>query len=98
MNQERLLTIIRKPVISEKATLLSEKQKQFVFKVSKTAHKHEIKLAVEHLFHVKVSDVAVLNVKGKQKRFKQKLGVRSDWKKAYVTLQSGFDIDFAVEQ
>ena len=98
MNKERMLTIIREPIISEKTTLLAEKHKQFTFEVLKTATKHEIKEAVEQLFNVKVKHVAVLNVKGKTKRFKQRLGVRSDWKKAYVSLQPGFDIDFTVTE
>ena len=98
MNKERLLMIIREPKISEKATLLADKHKQFTFKVLKTATKFEIKQAVEQLFNVKVKRVAVLSVKGKTKRFKQRLGVRSDWKKAYVSLQPGFDIDFTVTE
>jgi large subunit ribosomal protein L23 len=98
MNKERTLVIIREPIISEKATLLAEKHKQFAFQVLKTATKHEIKEAVEQLFNVKVKRVAVLNVKGKAKRFKQRAGVRSDWKKAYVSLQPGFDIDFTVTE
>ncbi len=98
MNKERMLMIVREPAISEKATLLAEKHKQFTFKVLKTATKPEIKEAVEQLFNVKVKRVAVLNVKGKAKRFKQRLGMRSDWKKAYVSLQSGFDIDFTVTE
>ncbi len=98
MNKERMLMVIREPAISEKTTLLADKHKQFTFKVLKTATKYEIKLAVEQLFNVKVKRVAVLNVKGKAKRFKQRLGVRSDWKKAYVSLQPGFDIDFTVTE
>lgn len=94
MNTEKLLMVIRRPVISEKATLMAEKHKQFTFEVLKTANKYDIKLAVEHLFNVKVKDVKVLNIAGKVKRFKQRVGVRSDWKKAYVSLQPGFDIDF----
>lgn len=98
MNAERLLMIIREPVISEKTTFLAEKHKQFTFCVLKTATKEEIKLAVEHLFNVKVKQVGVLNVKGKTKRFKQRSGVQSDWKKAYVSLQPGYDIDFTVTE
>lgn len=98
MNAEKLLTIIREPVVSEKTTALADKQKQFTFRVLKTATKDEIKQAVEHLFNVKVKHVSVLNVKGKKKRFKQRMGVRSDWKKAYVALQPGYDIDFTVTE
>lgn len=98
MNLERILTVIRQPHTSEKSTIMAEKFKQFVFKVLKTATKHEIKLAVEHLFKVKVKQVTIINVYGKTKRFKNKIGKRSDWKKAYVTLHENFDIDFtAVE-
>jgi large subunit ribosomal protein L23 len=98
MNAERMLMIIRAPVISEKTTQLAEKHKQFTFHVLKTATKPEIKIAVEHMFNVKVKQVGVLNVKGKTKRFKQRTGVQSDWKKAYVSLQSGYDIDFTVTE
>lgn len=96
MNLERILTVLREPHLSEKSTRLAERNKQFVFKVLKNANKQEIKSAVEHLFNVKVSDVTVVSVKGKQKRFRQLDGKRSDWKKAIVSLQSGYDIDFTV--
>ena len=89
MNKERLMQIIREPRISEKATVLADKFKQFSFKVLNCATKPEIKQAVEHLFSVKVKQVTVLNVKGKRKRFKQMSGVRNDWKKAFVTLKAG---------
>ena len=98
MNAERLLMVLREPHTSEKATVLAEKLKQFTFKVLTTATKLEIKLAVEHLFNVKVKNVSVLNVKGKKKRFKQMSGKRNDWKKAFVTLQEGNDIDFSVTE
>ncbi len=97
MIAERLMQIVREPRISEKATMLADKLKQFTFKVLKNATKPEIKLAVEQLFNVKVKTVTVVNVKGKRKRFKQINGVRSDWKKAYVTLQAGQDIDFDIK-
>jgi large subunit ribosomal protein L23 len=96
MNAERMMMILREPVTSEKTTYLSEKLKQFTFKVLKTATKSEIKQAVESLFNVKVKQVSVLNVKGKSKRFKQISGKRSDWKKAFVSLQPGHDIDYSV--
>ena len=98
MNAERLMMVLREPHTSEKATVLAEKAKQFTFKVLKTATKSEIKQAVEQLFNVKVSSVSIVNVGGKRKRFKQLSGKRSDWKKAYVSLQSGFDIDFSVTE
>jgi len=94
MNFERLHQIILAPVISEKATRVAEKRNQAVFKVLRDAQKPEIKEAVEKLFNVKVKNVATLNVKGKTKRFGQTVGKRSDWKKAYVTLAEGQEIDF----
>ncbi len=98
MNAEKLLMVIRQPHTSEKSTIMADKFKQFTFKVLKTATKPEIKTAVEQLFSVKVSSVSVLNVKGKKKRFKQTSGKRSDWKKAFVTLQPDYDIDFTVTE
>lgn len=94
MNQERLYKIILGPVVSEKAAQLGEASNQVVFKVATDARKAEIKTAVEKLFDVKVTNVSVLNVKGKTKRTRFGLGVRSDWKKAYVRLEQGQDIDF----
>lgn len=94
MNQERVYKIILGPVVSEKAALLGESQSQVVFKVTQDAQKAEIKAAVEQLFEVKVESVRVLNVKGKTKRTRYGVGVRSDWKKAYVRLEQGQDIDF----
>lgn len=96
MNQERVLMILREPLTSEKTTIIADKLKHFTFKVLNTATKPEIKIAVEQLFNVKVKRVSVLNVKGKTKRFKQRIGNRSDWKKAYVALEAGHDIDFTV--
>ncbi|MCP0913812.1 MULTISPECIES: 50S ribosomal protein L23 [Legionella] len=98
MNAERLMMVLREPHTSEKTTVMAEHFKQFTFKVLKNATKNEIKQAVEHIFNVKVKNVSVVNVKGKQKRFRQMLGKRSDWKKAFVTLQSGYDIDFSVTE
>lgn len=95
MNQERIYKIVLGPVVSEKSALVGESAGQVVFKVACDAKKPEIKAAVEQLFDVKVTDVRVLNVKGKTKRTRHGLGVRSDWKKAYVRLEQGQDIDFA---
>jgi large subunit ribosomal protein L23 len=92
----RLATILEAPVISEKSTIAAEKEKRFVFKVQKQATKKHIKSAVELMFNVEVDSVHVLNVKGKQKRFGRTLGKRSDWKKAYVKLKPGHDIDFSM--
>lgn len=98
MNAERLFMVIREPYTSEKSTVMAERFKQFAFKVLKTATKNEIKAAVEKLFNVKVQSVNVMNVKGKTKRFRQMEGKRSDWKKAFVTLQEGYDIDFSMSE
>ena len=98
MNAEKLLMVLREPHTSEKSTVMADKFKQFTFKVLKTATKLEIKLAVEQLFNVKVRSVSVLNVKGKKKRFKQTSGKRNDWKKAFVSLQPDYDIDFTVTE
>ena len=94
MNQERLMKVLLEPRITEKSSVLGDKYNQFVFKVMRDATKPEIKKAVELLFEVEVESVQVLNVKGKSKRFSQMLGRRSDWKKAYVKLKPGFDIDY----
>ncbi len=93
MNEQRLLKVLLAPHISEKATVVADANRQFVFKVLPDANKDEIKAAVEKLFDVKVSAVQVSNVKGKQKRFGQISGRRASWKKAYVRLAEG-DIDF----
>lgn len=91
----KLANIISAPIISEKSSNLADQSNQFVFKVQKTATKLQIKNAVELMFAVKVESVRVLNVKGKIKRFGRSLGKRSDWKKAYVKLQSGHNIELA---
>ena len=98
MKPERMLMIIREPHVSEKSTVMADKFKQFTFKVLKSATKKEIKQSVEQVFNVKVKDVSVINVKGKQKSFRQISGKRKDWKKAYVALMPGFDIDFTVTE
>ncbi len=95
MKEQDLVRVLRAPVVSEKSTMLGEKQ-QFVFKVKKTATKKNIKMAVEAMFNVKVDSVHVLNVKGKTKRFGRFIGSRSDWKKAYIKLKPGFNIDMSV--
>lgn len=92
--QERLLKIIYGPHVTEKNTVIAEKYRQVAFRVARCANKHEIKNAVEALFEVKVDAVRVCNVKGKVKQFKQRLGKQGNWKKAYVSLKEGHDIDF----
>lgn len=95
MSQERLLKIILAPHVSEKTTESSDSANQFVFRVASNATKKEIKSAVELLFEVKVDAVNVMNVKGKAKgRSGAGKGKRPDWKKAYVKLEKGFDIDY----
>lgn len=95
MNQERLYKIILGPVVSEKSAAAGESANQVVFKVLPDANKLEIKAAVQSLFNAKVESVSVLNVKGKAKRTRYGLGKRSDWKKAYVRLAQGQEIDLA---
>ena len=95
IEQIKLANIINSPIISEKSAIIADKNNQFVFKVNKSATKVQVKNAVELMFDVKVDSVRVLNVKGKIKRFGRNIGKRSDWKKAYVRLQDGFNIEFA---
>jgi large subunit ribosomal protein L23 len=93
--QERLMAVLVGPHVSEKAAIAADKNRQVVFKVLRDATKDEIRAAVETMFNVKVEGVTVSNMHGKLKRFGQSIGHRSDWKKAYVTLAEGQDIDFA---
>ncbi len=95
LNKYQLASVLEAPVISEKSTVAADTNKQFVFKVQKNSTKKQVKSAVEVMFNVEVDSVRVLNVKGKQKRFGKSLGQRSDWKKAYVKLKSGHDIEFS---
>lgn len=95
MNQERIYKVLLGPHISEKATVVADRDGQFVFRVAPDATKPEIKAAVEQLFEVKVRNVQVLNIKGKTKRTARGVGKRNDVRKAYVSLADGHDIDFA---
>lgn len=96
MNQERRLRIILGPHLSEKTSRISEQNNQVTFRVLSDASKPEVKEAVEKLFSVQVRDVQILNVKGKTKRTARgKLRSRGDWKKAYVRLEQGQEIDLA---
>lgn len=97
MSQTRLMKVLVAPYLSEKANRVAERHNQMVFKVVNDATKQEIKQAVELLFSVKVDSVKTLNVKGKRKNFGRVRGKRSDWKKAYVGLADGFDINFSTE-
>jgi len=96
MNQERLFKVLLGPHITEKAAVTSGAATQVAFKVATDASKLEVKKAVEKLFEVKVDGVRVVNVKGKTRRTRTGMGKRSDWKKAYVRLAEGQDIDFSV--
>lgn len=95
MNQERLMTVLVAPIVSEKATMIAEKNEQVAFRVLQDATKDEIKAAVELLFKVKVESVQVLNQAGKQKRFGRFSGRRRNVRKAYVSLMPGQEINFA---
>ncbi|KAF7599227.1 MAG: 50S ribosomal protein L23 [Candidatus Dactylopiibacterium carminicum] len=93
-SQERLLQVLLAPQISEKTTAVAEKNEQVIFRVASDATKPEIKAAVELLFKVQVDSVQVLNVKGKIKRFGRSIGQRKGWKKAFVSLKPGQEINF----
>ena len=95
MNQERIFKVLLGRHISEKATVVEDEHNQYVFKVAKDSTKLEIKKAVEQLFEVSVKAVRTAVVKGKTKRTRFGMGRRSDWKKAYVSLEQGQEIDFA---
>lgn len=94
ISQERLLQVLLAPQISEKATYVADKNEQVVFKVASSATKPEVKAAVELLFKVEVKSVQISNVKGKTKRFGKMMGCRKDWKKAFVCLKPGQEINF----
>jgi large subunit ribosomal protein L23 len=95
MNKERLMQVLLSPVVSEKSALMADSANRFCFKVAPDANKKEIRNAVEMMFDVDVEDVRVVNIKGKNKRFGQIQGKRSDTRKAYVRIKDGQDIDFA---
>jgi large subunit ribosomal protein L23 len=94
VNSERTFQVLRAPHFSEKASIRADRENQVVLRVSGDATKPEIKAAVEALFQVRVEQVRVLNVKGKERRTRHGVGRKSDWKKAYVRLAAGQDIDF----
>jgi large subunit ribosomal protein L23 len=95
MNQERVFQVLVGPHVSEKAAIVADENNQFVFKVAVDATKLEIKKSVEQLFKVKVENVRTLKVKGKVKRNRYGYSTKPTWKKAYVRLEQGQDIDFA---
>ncbi len=96
MNQERVYTVLVEPHFTEKVSGLGDNSNQYAFKVSTDATKAEIKEAVETLFQVSVEKVSTLNVKGKRKRTQRGMTRSKDWKKAYVRVSAGQDIDFMV--
>jgi large subunit ribosomal protein L23 len=97
-SQERLMNVLLAPQISEKATYVADKNEQVVFRVATDATKPEIKAAVEMMFKVSVDSVQVACVKGKVKRSGRVVGHRNDWKKAYVCLAAGQEINFAASE
>jgi large subunit ribosomal protein L23 len=94
LDQERLMTVLLGPHVSEKASILADKHNQVVFRVRRDSNKADIRRAVELLFNVKVEQVQVVNCRGKIKRSGNEWGRRQNWKKSYVTLAEGDDIDF----
>ena len=92
MNNEKILAVLRAPLVSEKTARIQE-MNQYVFEVASTATKADVKSAVESLFNVTVESVNVMNVKGKNKTFRNRAGRRGDWRKAYVRLAEGQTID-----
>lgn len=95
---EQLMNVVLAPVVSEKSTRVADKNRQYVFRVADAATKPEIKAAVELLFKIKVDSVTVSRVKGKKKRFGRSMGRRNNWKKAYVRLAAGQEINFAATE
>jgi large subunit ribosomal protein L23 len=94
MNPQRLMQVLLAPQVSEKATYVADKCNQVVFRVVPDATKPEVKAAVESLFKVSVESVQIANVKGKQKRLGRRIGSRKGWKKAFVCLKPGQEINF----
>jgi large subunit ribosomal protein L23 len=97
-NAGQLMNVLLAPVVSEKSTRVADKNRQYVFRVADAATKPEIKAAVELMFKTKVETVTVSNVKGKKKRFGRLMGRRNNWKKAYVRLAEGQEINFAATE
>ena len=96
-NIDKSLQTILAPQITEKATMIADKNNQIAFKVTKDATKSEVKMAIETMFKVEVDSVNILNIKGKTKRSRTGMGKRNDWKKAYVCLKPGQEINFTGE-
>jgi large subunit ribosomal protein L23 len=98
MNRERVFQVLLGPHVSEKAAIVADDNNQYVFKVAADATKNEIRKSVEQLFKVNVEDVQTLKVKGKVKRNRYGYSTKPTWKKAYVRIASGQDIDFAAAE
>ena len=96
-DEGRLMQVLVAPIVSEKATMIAEKTNSVTFKVLQDATKYEIKAAVELMFKVDVKAVAVLNIKGKTKRFGKSVGRRDNLRKAYVTLKAGQELNLGGE-
>ena len=97
-NIDQLMNVVLAPVVSEKSTFVADKNRQYVFRVADHATKPEIKAAIELMFKIKVENVTVLNVHGKDRRFGRTIGRRRNWKKAYVRLAEGQEINFAATE
>ena len=97
-NADQLMNVVLAPVVSEKSTFVADKSRQYVFRVADRATKPQIKAAVELMFKTKVDDVTVLNVRGKERRFGRWVGRRRNWRKAYVRLAAGQEINFAATE
>jgi len=98
MNRERVFQVLMGPHVSEKAAIVADANNQYVFKVALDATKSEIRKSVEQLFKVNVEDVQTLKVKGKMKRNRYGFSTKPTWKKAYVRVAQGQDIDFATAE
>lgn len=98
MNDERLYAVLVEPHVTEKASILGDESNQYAFRVAKDAKKREIKAAVERIFSVEVVDVTTLNQRGKTRRTVRGMARRQGYKKAYVRIAAGQDIDFAAER
>ena len=98
MNRERVFQVLMGPHVSEKAAIVADDNNQYVFKVAVDATKSEIRKSVEQLFKVNVEDVQTLKVKGKVKRNRYGYSAKPTWKKAYVRVAQGQDIDFTAAE
>ena len=98
MNQERIFTVLREPHISEKVSVLGDVANQYAFKVSVDATKAEIREAIETIFKVSVKNVSTVNVKCKTKKTARGMSRKKNWKKAYVTVAQGQELDYMVAE